>query len=773
MTCRQLLIVVSAPSGAGKTTLCDRLLEEHSGIVYSVSCTTRAPRGQEQDGRNYYFLTEEEFDERLAAGLFLEHAVVHGHRYGTLRSTVEQTFAEGKSVLMDIDVQGAAQIREAVDSYAEGDPLKAGFVDVFIEPPSMEVLKSRLFERAEDHQDEIQRRLAVAENEMSCRDDYTYRVVNDDIDRAYRELEKCILGEISNCKSYSVSDHLSAWAKSTLTGLFPDQAERLTEVTVVPTGNPEFGDYQCNECMRLGKLLKRPPREIAQIVADKAQLPECVAKVDIAGPGFVNIFLADEWLAGYANSLTDDLRLGVPETGGGRTVVMDYGSPNMSKPLHIGHLRSPNIGSTLDRIFRFLGFHVLSDNHLGDWGTQFGITIMGYRHFGDPEAMNKAPMEELERVYVLSYERGKEDPGWIDQCRSELVKLQSGDEENMALWKQFMELSLQELNKIYGRLGVSFDLVRGESYYRDQLPGVVAELKDKNIIRESEGAQVAFFDDDKLPPAIVQKSDGGFNYAATDIATVLDRVNEFNPDSIVYLTDERQQLHFNQFFAVCRKLGVEVDMKHVWFGLMRLPEGAFSTRDGNVIRLEALLDDAERRATEIVKNSSTEMTEEEQREVGRAVGIGAVKYADLSQNPETMITFTWDRAMALDGNSGPYLQYAYARIASVHDKYVERFPDTKLEEFPIKITEPIERTLIVKLMRFQEAVIRAGDSYRPSVLCDYLYDLAQTYSTFYQNVPFLKAPEVIRESRVNLCGVVAAVLKKGLDLLGIDTPPRI
>lgn len=571
----------------------------------------------------------------------------------------------------------------------------------------------------------------------------------------------------------SVSGYLSEWARTTLIGLFPEQADSLGSTTVVPTGNPEFGDYQCNECMRLGKLLKRPPREVAQVVADEAQLPPCIAKIDIAGPGFINIFLADSWLEEYVNDLSDDSRLGVPETGRGRTIVMDYGSPNMSKPLHIGHLRSPNIGSTLDRVFRFLGFNVVADNHLGDWGTQFGITIMGYRHFGDKEAMKKAPMEELERVYVLSYERGKEDPDWIDQCRNELVKLQSGDEENTALWKQFMELSLQELERIYGRLGVTFDLVRGESYYRDQLPDVVADLKEKRIIRESEGAQVAFFEDEKLPPAIVQKSDGGFNYAATDIATVLDRVREFDPDSIVYLTDERQQLHFRQFFAVCRKLGVDVDLKHVWFGLMRLPEGAFSTREGNVIRLEALLDDAEQRATEIVRSSSTEMTEEEQREVGKAVGIGAVKYADLSQNPETMVTFTWERAMALDGNSGPYLQYAYARIASVQDKYTERFPGGDLGEYRITITEPVERTLIVKLMRFQEAVIRAGDAYRPSVLCDYLYDLAQTYSTFYQNVPFLKAPEKIRESRVNLCGAVASVLKKGLDLLGIDTPARI
>jgi arginyl-tRNA synthetase len=293
------------------------------------------------------------------------------------------------------------------------------------------------------------------------------------------------------------------------------------------------------------------------------------------------------------------------------------------------------------------------------------------------------------------------------------------------------------------------------------------------LARESEGALVAFLDEEKLPPCIVLKSDGGFNYATTDLATIENRVREFNPDKIVYVTDERQQLHFNQVFTLARKLGCKTALEHVWFGLMRLPEGTFSTRQGNVIKLEKYLDEAEARALAVVKEGSPAMPESRQKEVARAVGIGAVKYADLSQNPQSMITFTWEKALALDGNSAPYLQYACARIASVQDKYREQFPGTCLESFPIVLTEPIERVLAVKLSRFPDAVIRAAESYKPSVLADYLYDLASAYSTFYQNVPFLKAPEGVRESRVRLCGVVVKVLRQGLNLLGIETPERI
>jgi arginyl-tRNA synthetase len=571
----------------------------------------------------------------------------------------------------------------------------------------------------------------------------------------------------------TVDQLLSDWMREAFRKALPEVAVEPASVTVVPATSEQFGDYQCNYAMSLGRALKKPPRQIAEAVVKAAGDHEAVARLEIAGPGFINIHLRTEWLAQLATQVLDDPRAGVPLAAAGRTVVLDYSSPNVAKPMHIGHIRSTVIGNALDRLHRFLGYRVIADNHLGDWGTQFGIIILGYRHFADQTALATEPVEELERVYVKSYERAKEDESWMNQARQELVKLQAGDPDNRRLWEEFVRLSLGEFEHIYKRLDVSFDLVRGESFYNDRLAGVVRELKEKGLARESEGALVAFLDEEKLPPCIVQKSDGAFNYATTDLATIESRVREFNPDKIVYVTDERQQLHFNQVFTLARKLGCKTVLEHVWFGLMRLPEGTFSTRQGNVIKLEKYLDEAESRALAVVKQTSPEMPEARQCEVARAVGISAVKYADLSQNPQSMITFTWEKALALDGNSAPYLLYACARIASVQDKYREQFPTARLESFPLILSKPIERTLAVKLARFPDAVIRATESYKPSMLADYLYDLSSAYSTFYQNVPFLKAPEGVRESRVRLCGAVVKVLRQGLNLLGIETPERI
>jgi len=516
-----------------------------------------------------------------------------------------------------------------------------------------------------------------------------------------------------------------------------------------------------------------PPRAIAEkVVADAPEHP-AVDRLEIAGPGFINIYISDSWMLEKVAEVDSDEKLGMPQVGEGHTVILDYSSPNVAKPMHIGHIRSTIIGSALDRLHRFMGFRVIADNHIGDWGTQFGIIIMGYRNFLDKAALEASPVEELERVYVKSYEQSRKDEGWLDQCRQELVKLQAGDEENMALWREFIALSMKEFDHIYKRLDVSFDLVRGESFYNDKLAGTVKLLEEKGLAEESDGAVVVFQEEEKLGVCIVRKSDGGYNYATTDITTVASRIDEFSPDKIIYITDERQQLHFKQFFTICDKLGYKTKLQHVWFGLMRLPDATFSTREGNVIKLEHFLNEAESRAFDIVTESSPTMPEEERREVSKAVGIGAVKYADLSQNPQTMITFTWDKALALDGNSGPYLQYAYARIASVSDKYRERFPEGDLDGAELQFTEPIERELAMKILRLPDVLVRAANAYKPSTVADYLYDLAQCYSSFYQNVPFLKAEEGIRESRVKLCGITAKVLQCGLNLLGIETPNRI
>lgn len=571
----------------------------------------------------------------------------------------------------------------------------------------------------------------------------------------------------------SLETRLSAWCAETFAAAFPDANLSAMQIAVIPSRNEQFGDCQCEAAMKLAKELKTNPRAVAQQFVEKAVLPDFVEKIEIAGPGFINIHLKTSSLASQIETMLTDEKLGVPNLGNNQTVIIDYSSPNVAKPMHIGHIRSTVIGNALDRLYRALGYNVIADNHLGDWGTQFGLIILGYREFADAEALKTAPVEELERIYVKSYNMSKEDDTWRDRAKAELVKLQQGDAENRALWEKFIELTLGEFNRIYKRLDVSFDLYRGESFYNDQLAGTVELLKEKGLASESEGALVCNLEEDGLNVAIVRKSDGGYNYTSTDIATVISRTEEFQPLEIIYVTDERQQLHFKQFFHICKKLGVPTKLTHVWFGLMRLPEATFSTREGNVIKLEALLNEAEARALEVVKASSPDMDEAQQKEVARAVGIGAIKYTDLSQNPQSLVTFTWEKALAMDGNSAPYLQYAYARIASVRDKYSDKFPGKNPDEYPVVLGEEIERRLALKLTRFPSAVVAAANLDRPSVMADYLFDLSQAYSSFYQNVPFLKAEEGPRESRIRLCALTAAILKKGLALLGIETPERI
>ncbi len=571
----------------------------------------------------------------------------------------------------------------------------------------------------------------------------------------------------------TIDQELATAVQSALKTLFAEQLPENFEAAVMRTADVRHGDYQCNDCMQLAKLLRQPPRGIAeQVVAALSDHP-ALEKIELAGPGFINFTLSTDWLANRVAWLETEAHHGVPQLGAGKCVVLDYSSPNVAKPMHIGHIRSTVIGNALDRLHRACGFEVIADNHLGDWGTQFGLILLGYRHFLDQDALAASPVQELERVYVASYQKSKEDESWLDAAREELVKLQAGDEENLKLWKMFVELSLKEFHKIFDRLDVHFDLERGESFYNDRLPGVLEALQAKGLLKESEGAQVVDLEEDKLGVCIVQKRDGGFNYATTDLATVFSRVEEFSPSTILYVTDERQQRHFQQFFTVAKKLGVEVDLEHVWFGLMRLPEATFSTRQGNVIKLEALLDEAERRALEMVQASSPQLDEATQAAVAKAVGIGSIKYADLSQNPQSLVTFTWEKAMALDGNSAPYLQYAHARIRSVLDKYAAQFPEGKPKEAPYQLPEPLERDLGLKIARYPEAVLTATRTYRPNLLADYLFDLAQTYSTYHQSIPFLRAEPGVRESRMRLIGLVADTMQAGLKLLGIEAPNRI
>lgn len=542
---------------------------------------------------------------------------------------------------------------------------------------------------------------------------------------------------------------------------------------VQPATDKQFGDFQCNDAMGAARTLRMAPRAIAEKAVAALPMPEMLTKVEVAGPGFINLTVNPEWLSAQVETLASTSNFGIPNVGQGRTVIIDYSSPNVAKPMHIGHIRSTVIGAAIDRLHRALGYHVIADNHLGDWGTQFGILIQGYRACLTEEERENLTVELLERAYVASYNKTKDEAGWMEGCRAELVKLQQGDADNHAVWERFIAISLEEFERIYKRLDVSFDLYRGESFYHDSLAETIALLEEKGLAEESEGALVVKLEEEGLPVCLVRKSDGGFNYATTDIATVRSRIAEFNPEKIIYVTDERQQLHFKQFFTVCQKLGCTASLEHVWFGLMRLPEGTFSTRQGNVIKLEVLLDEAVSRALEIIKGSGREIPEELQQELADQIGISAIKYADLSHDPQTLITFTWEKALALEGNSGPYLQYAYARVCSLLDKYAETVTDKNPLLNALLLDTPVERELVLKLLQFPQTVLRAAESYKPNVLADYLFTLAQLYSSFYQSSPVLKADADVRDSRIKLCAMVAQALGVGLNLLGISTPRRI
>ena len=533
-------------------------------------------------------------------------------------------------------------------------------------------------------------------------------------------------------------------------------------VRTTPATDPKFGDYQCNDALKVAKRLGMPPREVAAKVA--ANLDPSL-KAEVAGPGFLNITVSGEWLAAGLSALAAAPSCGIPQSGAGKRIVIDYSSPNAAKQMHIGHIRSTVIGNAIDRIFRSLGYEVIADNHLGDWGTQFGILIKGYRECLTDEERNNLTVANLEKCYVLSAAKAKEEDGvWKDACRAELVKLQQGDADNLALWKKFIDISIAEFERMYAKLGVKFDTYRGESYYNDAMPGVVENLVKAGLAVESDGALVVNLEAEKLGVAIVRKSDGGYNYTTSDLACVESRVREYSPERIIYVTDARQQLHFKQWFSIAAKTGCTTKLVHVPFGLMSFQGKAISTREGNLIRLDELLAEAKHRAYDIVKDRGGDERLAEQ------IGYGAVKYSDLSHDPITDIDFSWDKALALEGNSGPYLQYAYARVCSLLEK-AGLAADAAPASFAVET--PLERRLALHLLEFPGAVVRAAEAYKPSVLADYLFQAAQLYSSFYQNSPILKSDAAVRDARLSLCALFGRVLKTGLGLLGMETPSHI
>lgn len=526
---------------------------------------------------------------------------------------------------------------------------------------------------------------------------------------------------------------------------------------------------------RLAKQLKRPPAQIAQALCRRwqSQADEAsaiVEEITFAGAGFLNFTLKAGWVEKRLGELLADPKLGVPEPEERLTIVVDYSSPNAARPMHVGHIRSTIIGDSLVRILRFLGHKVITDNHLGDWGTQFGMLIVGFRRWLDQAALEEDPVGELARVYAQANQRAEKDPEIAEEARREVVKLQAGDPQNLKLWKQFMDWSKQDLNRLYQRLDVHFDHWLGESFYNPMLAAVVKELVDKKVARESEGAVCIFYDDPKLPPCLVRKSDGAYLYATTDLATIKYRVETWSPDLIIYVTDARQQLHFRQLFAAAHMWGYKVRLAHVWFGAILNEDGApLRTREGGIVTLGDLLDEAERRAYELVSTSRPDLGEEGRRKIAQVAAMGAVKYGDLSQHRRTDYRFNWDKMLALEGNTAPYMQYAYARIKSIFRRGNVDIEALRKESALIRLSQPEELALGKVLLFFSDCIARTVEGYIPHLLSDYLFELSRRFSGFYNAHRVLDAPGGIRRSRLLLCALVARTLKRGLELLGVRT----
>ena len=539
-----------------------------------------------------------------------------------------------------------------------------------------------------------------------------------------------------------------------------------SRVLVRPCADPQHGDYQSNALMGLAKQRKMNPRQLAEQVVETLDVADWCEPVEIAGPGFLNFRLKPDALQQSLQAALGSECPFVLPAKPPRIVVVDFSSPNVAKPMHVGHIRSTILGDTLARVLRMMGHRVVTDNHIGDWGTQFGMLLLGWKTELNEAALKQDPIDELERLYKAI----NADESRRDEARAELVKLQSGDEENLAIWQRMIALSQEQFDQVYGRLGVTFDETLGESFYNPQLPGLVEELQGEGIAEESEGAMVVRFPGDKQladKPAIVRKRDGAANYTTTDLATLKYRMETWSPTDIVYVTDGRQQLHFQQLFNIFSRWqeSASAKMEHVWFGSILGPDGKpFKTRSGETVRLADLLDEAEERALAVVSEKNPDLPEAKRREIARVVGLGALKYADLSNNRQSDYIFDWDKMLALQGNTAPYLQYAYTRVRSIFRKLDA--PDfTKVE---LQLKAPEELALAKHLMNFGQTLEMVAQDYRPNFLCNYLFELAGHFSRFYEACPVLKAEAAERDSRLALCELSARVLSSGLDALGIE-----
>lgn len=643
-----------------------------------------------------------------------------------------------------------------------------------------------------------------------------------------------------------------------LESLVADTAPLLDMVR--PSGDPKFGDYQANFAMPLGKQLGRPPRDVAKQVVEQSELGDLCSEVSLAGPGFINLRIANDVIRRQLLAAFRDQRLGVPVVEQVSTYIVDYSAPNVAKPMHVGHIRSTVIGDALVRTLRFVGHQVVGDNHIGDWGTQFGMILYGYKHFRDQQSYEQNRVAELARLYrlvskLVDYQEQRaarsdleravsdaqqaveqqrttadqaaasdqkkatkelrrlegrladartalaecdakikaveqdatlaklaaEHPTIASDVLRETARLHAGDAENRRLWQEFLPACEEDIERIYRRLGVTFDETLGESFYHDRLASVVAELMQRGLARESAGAICIFLEGHETP-MIIQKQDGAFLYGTTDLATIQYRMQRWRPRAMLYVVDHRQSLHFEQLFAAARAWGCnDVELAHVSFGTVLGEDGRpFKTRAGDTVGLESLLDEAVDRAFKIVsdnddsKPGGAELSQSERRQIAERVGIAALKYADLSQNRTSDYVFSYDKMLAMNGNTATYMQYAYARVRSIFARGQVDIAALRREPSEIVLDTPAERELGLALLRFPEALDNTLADYRPNQLTSYLFDLANKYSTFFENCPVLKAESPrLRTSRLMLCDLTARTIEQGLKLLGIDVVEKM
>ena len=578
-----------------------------------------------------------------------------------------------------------------------------------------------------------------------------------------------------------LSEQLTSALRSVLGDALPEDFA----AAVSPSQDLRFGDYQSNAAMMLAKQAKMNPRALATDVVEKFGESE-IATLEIAGPGFINFRVKPEYFAQRAGAMLTDERLGVSVVENPKTIVIDFSAPNVAKPMHVGHIRSTIIGDTLGRLARFLGHKVITDNHIGDWGTQFGMILWGWKHILDQNELEKDPIEALLNVYKEVNTRCKEDEKLLPLCKEELVKLQSGDTENLEIWQKCIAVTKSGLEKIYSQLDIKFDYWLGESAYNDALAPLVETLIEQGIARESDGAICVFSDGFHKPqndpflvqkdgewvpvPAIIRKADGGFLYATTDLATLDYRTQNFNADAIWYVVGAPQEKHFKQIFDIERMRGVSGDFRHVAFGsILGKDRRPFKTRSGDTVSLQDVIDEAVTRATAVVEAKSPDMPADEKAAVAQAVGIGAIKFAELSQNRMSDYIFDWEKMLALTGDTAPYLQNSYVRVRSIFRKIDGEFTAPN----SLTISENAEIHLARLLVRFGEVVPATLDDCRPNLLAAYLYELAKAFHSFYEACPVLKSEGTTRETRLALCNLTAKVLKKGMGLFGITMPERM